>query len=727
MARTPGGWKSINYSIQVAREVGVGNFYNAIRSKNTCKVCAYGMGGQRGGMVNEAGDRLEICKKSIQAQLTDLQPEIPLDLFRKESIQDLQELSPRDLERLGRLNHPLYKARDSFSFSPLGWDEAFSTIIRQFKATPAGRTFFYASGRSSNEAAFVLHLFARLYGTNNVNNCSYYCHQASGVAMQGTLGTGTATVQLEDLKKSDLVFVIGANPSSNHPRFLTELMECRRRGGSVVIINPVREPGLMRFAIPSHIGSMFSGGSSIASLYLQPNIGGDIALIKGIAKSVLMQKGEHTAFINHYTTGYESYREDIRQTSWEEIESKSGVKRPEIEEVAERYCRADSVVFAWAMGLTHHKHGVENVESIVNLAMLRGMVGKPNAGLLPLRGHSNVQGVGSMGVTPQLKEQVFKNLQQKLGIALPTKKGWDTMSSIHAANNGEVDIAFMLGGNLLSSNPDTAYASQALAKIPFKIFISTTMNRGHLAGADGETIILPAATRDEEHQPTTQESMFNYVRLSDGGITRLSNVRSETDIITEIAIGVLDEKMVSFKAFKIHQNIREAIAVCIPGFEQIKAVVKTKEEFSIGGRTLHRPEFNTPDKRGMFKVVSIPVTHDPIQDNGVYFQLMSVRSEGQFNTIIYEEEDVWRNQKERWVVLMNAHDIERLGLRENDKVDIESETGRMNGVSLRTFDIREGNVLGYYPETNILISADVDSRSRTPSFKNTTVKITPSK
>ncbi len=722
MKNAPGGWQSINYSLKVAGEVGVNNFIKSVRSKNTCKVCAYGMGGQRGGMVNEFGEGLEICKKSIQAQLTDIQPGIAEDVFKASSIHQLKQLKARELERLGRLNFPLYKSKHGTHYNAISWDDALSKIIHAFKRTNPDRSFFYASGRSSNEAAFILHLFARLYGTNNVNNCSYYCHQASGVGMSGMLGSGTATVQLEDLDASDLIFVIGANPSSNHPRFLTALMHCRKRGGKVVVINPAKEPGLVRFTIPSSVSSMLSGGTSLASAYLQPNIGGDIALMKGIAKFVLEGHFEDKAFLRDHTNGFENFRKEIEITSWADIELHSGVAMAKIEEVAGWFCEAKKVVFTWAMGITHHRHGVDNVESIVNLALLRGMVGRPHAGLLPLRGHSNVQGVGSMGVSPHLKKNVFDALQEKLGVTLPQSPGWDTMACIRAAHESNVDLAFMLGGNLYASNPDQRYVEKALGNIPFKIFLSTTLNQGHLFGSTGEAIILPVAARDEEKQSTTQESMFNFVRLSDGGIVRLDNVRSETEVITDIAIGVLEEKQLSFQTFKDHANIRTAIAETIPGFEKIRSLGETREEFQIEGRTFHTPVFKTADGRATMKIVPIPLEEGRSSGNN-QFRLMSVRSEGQFNSIVYEEEDAWRGQQERWVVLMNPEDIKSLGLQENDFVSMKSKTGLMQRVKVRSFAIKRGNVLGYYPETNILISTETDKRSLTPSFKNTLVTI----
>jgi len=723
MSKSVGGLSSIKYSLSVANKVGYANFWKSIRSKNTCKTCAYGMGGQSGGMRNEAGTGLEICKKSIQAQLTDIQKGIPVEFYSDNGVEEIKKLKPRELEMLGRLNNPLYKNTGDKHYTVISWEEAYSKIVETLIRTDADDVFFYASGRSSNEAAFVLQLFARLYGTNNVNNCSYYCHQASGVGLNSIIGSGTATLELDDLKQSDLIFVFGANPSSNHPRFLTELMHCRRRGGSVVIVNPMKEPGLVRFAIPSDLRSMIGGGSDIASHYIQPNIGGDIAFIQGMAKCVIGKNAVEHEFINNYTNEYEAHKKHIEGVAWEDIEVSSGVSKETIEDIAELYCKAKNVVFAWSMGITHHLHGVENVESIANLAMLRGMLGKRYAGLLPLRGHSNVQGIGSIGVTPALKEKVFQNLESHLGVKLPETQGMDTMSCIEAANTGDINAAFILGGNLLGANPNRTFAEESLNKIPFKVFMSTTFNESHFNGVDKEVIVLPCIARDEEKQATTQESMFNFVRMSDGGSVRLENARSEVDIICSIAEDIIDKEMVDFGHFKDHSNIRNAIAATIPGLSGLADIDETKREFQIEGRVFHEPLFATPDKKANFKVINLPISNLNGKENS--FNLMSVRSEGQFNTIIYEEHDLFRGQSERWIVLMNFLDIKRINMNENDLVDIVNETGIMKAVKIRSFDIKAGNVMCYFPEANVLISKDVDRRSRTPGFKSTVVQLFP--
>ena len=679
------------------------------------------MGGQKGGMTNEVGKFPEICKKSIQAQLTDIQQAIPRDLFRKNTIKDLQAMRPRDLVRSGRLNTPLFCANNSDRYVPIEWDEALKKVTKSLSNVSPDRTFFYSSGRSSNEAAFLLQLFVRAYGTNNINNCSYYCHQASGVGLNGTIGSGTATIILEDLKKSDMIWVIGANPSSNHPRLMTELLHCRRRGGQVIIVNPLREPGLVRFRVPSDWKSMLLDESDIASTYVQPNIGGDIALLKGISKILVEQKRLDIDFISKHTNGFNEFAEDVNNTLWEDIEKSSGVVRSEIEQLADLYYTADNVVFTWSMGITQHLHGVENVESIVNLALLRGMVGRKEAGLLPLRGHSNVQGLGSMGVTPTLKKQILLNIEELLGIKYPQEQGMDTLSCLRASERGEIDFALLMGGNLYAATPDSNFAESALSNIPFKVFITTTLNESHLFGIKGDTVILPVAARDEEKQATTQESMFNFVRMSDGGPLRLDNVRSEVSIISDIASEILGNDKVDFSAFKEHHYIRNAISKVIPGFEKMENIDRTKEEFQIENRTYHQPEFATPDQKANFISVKIPKLK---ADRG-QFRMSSVRSEGQFNTIVYEEADSFRNVNERWVVMMNEKDMQELNIIGNDKVNLENGTGLMSEVIVKCINISPGNVATFFPESNVLIPAIADERSKTPSFKSSFVTITP--
>jgi molybdopterin-dependent oxidoreductase alpha subunit len=715
-----GGFKKVLYTLNTVRRIGVKQAAKALTAKNACKACGLGMGGQRGGMVNELDEFPSVCNKSIQAQSTDIQGPIPLEVF-KHSLEEFKELTAYEIEHLGRLGTPLYKAKNSHQFKPLDWGEAIQLAINRFKSTSPERSFFYASGRSSNEAAFVLQIMARLYGSNHINNCSFYCHQASGVGLAPTLGTGTATIELADLGKADLIFVLGANPSSNHPRFIHQLKNCRERGGEVVVINPAKEPGLVKFAVPKSPKSLLMGGNEIASAYLQPNIASDLAVFKGIAKSIIDNNQHDLGFIAAHTSGFDAYLEDINHTSWQKIESLTGLSQQEIEQVAQLYAKSEGTVFAWGMGITHHLHGVCNVEAIANLAMLRGMVGKTGAGLLPLRGHSNIQGVGTVGVKPNLARDVVQRIEQKLNVKLPTTEGMDTLACLQAADRGEIENALMLGGNLYAASPDSQWVSKAMDNIGFKLYLTTTLNLGHVHGCEhSESLILPVTARDEEWQPTTQESMFNYVRLSNGGIDRLDNVRPEVDILADIGAGLVPTEHFDFESFKTHHNIREAMSQTIPGMQDIAEIEGENKEFYIRDRIKHAPKFNTPNGRAMFIV-------NPLQEapsaSAHEFTLTSVRSEGQFNSIIYEENDSYRKTPHRNCVLMNKQDMLAKGLKQEDKVTLRSDTGVMPNLSVYEYDIPPGNLMTYYPEANVLVGQNVDARSRTPAFKSTPVKL----
>ncbi|MGV3491729.1 MAG: FdhF/YdeP family oxidoreductase [Devosia sp.] len=708
-----GGPKKLLYTIDTIRRMGVGKAAKALTSHNACKACAYGMGGQRGGMTNELGEFPSVCNKSVQAQSTDIQPAIPDEAFLN-PLSDLQQLTGREMEKLGRLNTPLFKARGADRFEPVGWDFAIAHAAANLKTTEPHRSFFYSSGRSSNEAGFVFQLLARAFGTNNVNNCSYYCHQATSEGLATTIGKGTATVELEDLTGADLIFVIGANPSSNHPRFIHMLKHCRDRGGDVIVINPAKEPGLVKFAVPKSPGSMLAGGTEIASDYLQPRIGTDLWLFKGLMKAILAMGAEDKAFIATHAEGFAALRADLDALSWPQIEAACGIAQAEIERVATVYASRQNVVFAWGMGMTHHLHGTANVEAIANLALIRGMIGKRFAGLLPLRGHSNVQGIGTIGVKPVVSEQVFAAMEQAFGISLSRAKGMDTMAGLEAAERGEIDAAVIMGGNLWAATPDTAFASRAMEAIGFKLFLTTTLNRGHVHGL-GEVLILPVTARDEEWSPTTQESMFNYVRLSDGGINRLSNVRPETVILSDLAQQLLPGSPIPFERFKEHSQVREAIAKIVPGLEQLADIDVAKREFHVRNRVMHAPEFGTKDGKAHFVVTPAPAPAGELT-------LATVRSEGQFNTIIYEEQDSYRQKAGRDAIFLNREDMAAFGVSPGGRVTIASDHGRMEGTAT-AFDLPRGSALAYYPEANVLCGTAVDPRSKTPAFKSVPIRI----
>jgi len=717
-----GGFRAIWYTVKKGREAGgLWKLYRAMRSRNTCKTCALGMGGQKGGMVNEVGSFPEVCKKSLQAMVADMQPGIQPTFWPANSIEQLSQKTPRELEHLGRLIHPIRYRRGQTHYEVITWEDAFRSITDRLRSLDPDQTFWYFSGRSSNEAGFLLQLLARLYGTNNVNNCSYYCHQASGVGLQSSVGSGTATITLEDLEKADLVFVIGGNPASNHPRLMSSLMHVRRRGGRVIVVNPVKETGMVKFRIPSDPISLLKP-TRIASHYVMPHIGGDLALLWGIAKALKQNDQLDQRFLADHCRGHEDYLAAIEALDWYQIEQKSGVPRSEIESIADVYASSERTVFSWTMGITHHAHGVQNVQAIANLAMCRGMIGRPGCGLMPIRGHSNVQGIGSVGVTPKLKQKIFDALQQKHGLQLPTTPGLDTLACMEAADEGQVKAAVCLGGNLFGSNPDARFAAESLSKLKLNVMLSTTMNTGHVCGLAEETIVLPVLARDEEPEPTTQESMFNYVRLSDGGPRRLPGPRSEVEVIATLGKGLLpDHPSIDWEAMSHTETIRQWIAGVVPGYDAIGQIGTTQQEFQIAGRTFHSPTFPTEDGRAVLHLHELPSLAGTAADE---LRLMTVRSEGQFNTVVYEEEDLYRNQKRRDVILMHPDDLQRCGLQHDQPVRVWNETGSMEHIIARGYDlIRPGNALMYYPEANVLVSRERDPQSRTPAFKGVVVKI----
>jgi molybdopterin-dependent oxidoreductase alpha subunit len=714
-----GGWAAIRYTLRMASRVGWWRLWKAMTTRNVCKTCALGMGGQAGGMRNEMGHWPEVCKKSLQAMVADMQKGLRAEFFHRFSIAELQSLTPRELEWCGRLTQPLRAGPGDTHYQPISWDDALDRLAGKLKSCTPDEVFFYASGRSSNEAGFLLQLFARLFGTNYVNNCSYYCHQASGVGLSGAIGTGSATVTLEDVENTELFFLIGGNPASNHPRLMRTFMNIRRKGGKIIVINPVKEIGLVSFSVPSDLWSLLFG-SKIADLYVQPHIGGDIALLTGVAKILLERDRIDRAFIAGATEGFDDFARHVQATGWDEIEHGAGVERAQIEQIAEMYQHANSAVFGWTMGITHHEHGVANVQTIINLALLRGMVGRPRAGLLPIRGHSNVQGMGSVGVTPNLKQAILDNLEKYLEVSLPKTPGLDTMGCMQAAAGGRMRAAMCLGGNLFGSNPDSRFASRALANLEQVAYLSTTLNTTHAWGRAQETLILPVRARDEEPQPTTQESMFNFVRLSEGGRVRLDGPRSEVEIIAAVAGNLLGRQgAVDWHRLADHCSIRKMIAETIPGLSRLGAIDQTRTEFHIDGRILHAPRFATPSGKARFQPHPLPHLHMGADQ----LRLMTVRSEGQFNTVVYEEEDIYRGQERRDVILMNQADIDRLGLQRDQRVSVRSATGVMHHILVRAHDIRAGNALMYFPEANVLVPTAVDAGSKTPAFKSIVVTV----
>lgn len=700
---------------------------------SACLACSWGTGGQKGGFTDETGAVLQRCMKSVEAISSELQPAVPLHFFQRFTVEELQRLSSMEADRLGRLSYPVILREGSLHYERISWSEALEIATVAFQKQPE-RVASYSSGRSSNEAAFLLQLMIRALGSNNLADCSDLCHAPSTTALKQVLGTQTSVVSLESLKQADCVVLIGSNCAYNQPRLMNELIRLRDDGKQVIVINPVMEIGLVKFGSPSFpISSLFTG-SEIASLYLQPIPGSDVALLIGIQKALLAKNRVCYDYLQAYTEGWEAVIEQAQSVSWETIVSTCGVSQAEIEAAAAMIGNVDKVVFAWAMGITQQENGVDNVLSICNTALLTGNVGKAGAGLMPVRGHSNVQGFGSMGVTVHLKQEIQESLEKLLGRPLSRVQGYDTRSLIEAADAGNIDSLLCLGGNLYAANPDTTQAKRALGQVETIIYLATKPNLGHFHGLGRrQTLILPVLNRFENPHKTTVESGNNFVRLNDEGRTHLkqADLMAEVNFLAELAQRLHGNHPIDWQKLQDPKYVRQLIAQTIPGYEKIAQIDEKGEEFTIGGRILTQPKFSTPSGKAILFPTPLPVLTLPSPDDfnipadarGVVLALMTGRSYSQHNTVVYKIGDQYRGMPHRNCILLNARDMERIGVSEHEQVTVKGDAGQMENVEVILGAVRPGAGLMFYPEVNAIVKARVDKRCGTPAFKRVPVCI----
>ena len=707
--------------------------WKILNHRSACLSCSWGTGGQKGGFTNEVGEVLQRCMKSVESISAELQPAIEPDFFERFTIQGLQQLTSMEADRLGRLSYPVILREGSFYYERISWVEALEIAVEAFKKTPE-RVASYSSGRSSNEAAYLLQLMIRALGSNNLADCSDMCHAPSTAALKNVLGTQTSIVSLEDLKQTDCVVLVGSNCSYNQPRLMNELIKLREKGKKVIVINPIMEIGLVKFGSPSFpVKSLFTG-SEISNFYLQPIPGSDVALFTGIQKALIEHNLVQLQYLQAHTEDWEAVIEQAETTSWETITDTCGVSRLEIEAVALEIGCAPKVVFAWAMGITQQGNGVDNVYSICNTALMTGNVGKPGAGVMPVRGHSNVQGFGSMGVTVHLKKEIQQALEILLKRPLSRVQGYDTRSLIEAADEGKVDSLLCLGGNLYAANPDSTQAKRALNQIETIIYIATKPNLGHFHGlAKKNTLILPVLNRFENPHRTTVESGNNFVRLNDVGHTHLkkSDLMSEVSFLAELAYRLHGNDPINWRSLQDVHYVRKLIAQTIPGYEKIATIGETGEEFTIGGRIIHLPKFPTPSGKAMMMVTSIPDLTLPLPEtfgipegtDTIVLALMTGRSYSQHNTVVYEPGDKYRGIPHRNCVLLNRLDAMKIGVAEHDLVTVQGDAGKMEDVEAIYGAVRSGAALMFYPEVNAIFKARIDPKSGTPAYKRVPVCI----
>ena len=727
-----GGLPVIKYWAEHTLSPEGAKLWQTLLHKSACLSCSWGTGGQKGGFTNEEGEKLQRCMKSVEAISAEIQSGISTNFFEQQSIERLKQLTSQEADNLGRWNFPVTLAPGNNHYQKISRSEIYSITETAFKIAPE-RVASYSSGRSSNEAAFLLQLMMRTLDSNNLADCSDLCHAPSTFALKRSFGTRTSMVSLKSLKATDCVVLAGSNASYNHPRLMNELIKLRDRGGKVIVINPVKERGLVKFASPAFITSLLTG-SDIASIYLQPIPGSDVALFTGIQKSLIEGDKIDREFLQAHTEDWSAVISHARSTDWSTITETCGVSQTEIETAANIIAASPKVVFAWAMGITQQQNGVDNVSSIANTALITGNVGRFGTGLMPVRGHSNVQGFGSMGVTVDLKPEIQQALEKLLGRSLSRVPGYDAQALIEAADKGKVDTLICLGGNLYGANPNSEKVKRALGKIKTIIYLATKPNLGHFHGlAKERTIIVPVFNRFENPHKTTVESGNNFVRLNDEGQTHLksSDLISEVEFLTELAHRLHGEYPVNWRKLQDTKYVRELIAQTIPGYEKIAEIDETKEEFTIGGRIFNRPHFSTPSGKAKMFVTTLPRLSLPQPEefgvtnytHGLVLALMTGRGYGQHNTVVYRTEDKYRGISHRNCILMNPLDGESAGLQEHQRVTVKGNASHLDNIEIVYGEVRRGAALMFYPEVNVIFDAPLESRCGTPAFKRVPVLV----
>ncbi len=660
------------------------------------------------------------------------------NFWSKWSVEELSRKSDRWLNSQGRLTHPMVLNPESLHYEPVSWNSAFNIIAEHLSALDnPNEAIFYTSGRTSNEAAFLWQLLARRLGTNNLPDCSNMCHESSGVALGDSIGIGKGTVKLDDFSKADLILVVGQNPGSNHPRMLSALKSAKVAGASVVSINPLLETGMRRFKHPQDFLEVMGQGTTIADMHIPVNVNGDLSLFRGLSKSIISGSGVDYDFVEEYTHGFEEYEHAVAITSWDNIVSTSGVARHDIENLAAAMRSSSSTIVCWAMGLTQHHNSVATIQEIVNSLLLGGHIGRPGAGLCPVRGHSNVQGDRTVGIDHKPSRGFLDALRNTTGINPPISHGHDSVSSVLAMLEGEAKVFLSMGGNFVSAMSDTESTSKAIQKCDLSVQISTKPNRSHLV--TGKTaLILPCLGRTEKdvtpigHQFVSVENSMGIVHSSRGSAKPASkHLMSEPGIVSGIA-SALDNK-IGFSGIEWsdlsdnYDKIRDLIESSIPGFDSYNDRVRESSGFYLPNPPRDSRTFNTDTGKANFRVNSIS-SISPAPDQ---FVMMTIRSHDQYNTTIYGLDDRYRGIKEsRRIVLMCKQDMSTLGIRTGVMVDLTShfEGEQLSAPKWRVveYDIPAGNIATYFPEANCLIPLNsVAEGSNTPTSKSVCVTVSP--
>ncbi|HVI82200.1 MAG TPA: FdhF/YdeP family oxidoreductase [Chthoniobacterales bacterium] len=734
-AREPGFKRGIRDWLKVNKKDGF-----------DCQSCAW---------PNPGEDRhlFELCENGVKALASEAtKKQIGPDFFRQHSIADLGKQTDNWLELQGRLVHPMVKEAGATHYEPIEWEEAFELLARELNGLPTPNSAaFYTSGRTSNEAAFLYQLFARQFGTNNLPDCSNMCHESSGTALKESIGIGKGCVKLEDFEKAEAIFIIGQNPGTNHPRMMTTLEHAKRKGATIVAINPIRETGLMSVVNPNPqeyrnplkfaAKMLFNQGTALADLWLPVRINGDMASMRGIIKETL--EGEERCrgvaldrqFIEQCTIGFEEFAAHVHATSWDQIVEISGLTREQIRKAAEIAMRCKRIICCWAMGLTQHRNAVATIQEVMNFLLLGGNIGRPGTGPCPVRGHSNVQGDRTMGICERMSDTFFDKLSREFQFSPPREHGTDTVATIKKMHEGRIRFFLGMGGNFLSATPDTEYTAKALENCGVTAHVSTKLNRSHLITGK-IALILPCLGRSEidrqqsGDQFVTVEDSMGIINPSRGHAEPASeHLRSEPAIVSGLAKATLGSRTtVDWNALiGDYDRIRDHIEHVVPGFDDFNARIR-KGVFYLPNDARDRRKFN--NREGKAKFIISQLTPHNLRP-GQYL-MTTVRSHDQFNTTIYGLHDRYRGvYNGRRVIFMNADDIKIAGLQQGQLVDLTSyyqdEKRVARHFMVAPIEIARGCTATYFPEANVLASINnTAERSNTPVSKSILISIDPS-
>ncbi len=682
----------------------------------------------------------EYCENGAKALADEATNEaIRADFFQKHSVEELSLLSDYDLNRFGRLTEPMVLRPNAIHYEPISWAAAYELISKELQSLDSpDEAIFYTSGRSSNEAAFLYGTFARALGTNNMPDCSNMCHESSGVALSEVLGIGKGSVKLEDFYHAEVILIAGQNPGTNHPRMLSALEKCKKNGGKIISINPLKEAGLVNFKNPQKVKGWLGNGVALADFHLPVNINQDIALVKLLLKKLKHHDEEEGKtvfdhdFINMYCQGYDTLIEDLDKYDENTLLQLCGIDEVLINQVVELLAKKSKIIVCWAMGLTQHKNGVENIREFVNLLLLKGAIGKPNSGTCPVRGHSNVQGDRSVGIHHFVNPKLNSKIEQHFGFSAPTKKGYDTVESIQAMHQGNAKVFVCLGGNFLMAASDTQYTAEAIQNCHLTVQISTKLNRSHLVTGK-MALILPTLGRSEKDEQNgtdqflTTENSMGKVRWSKGLLKPIKgNVKSEPQIIAQLADNHFKgTHSVPWKKLgSDYTLIREYIDKIAKGFEDTEE--KSKGVGYYLPNNVRNLDFtHLPNGKAQLTINPIPEHHLGSNE----FMLMTIRSHDQFNTTIYGMNDRYRGvYNERRVVFMNPEDMASLHFRKREIVHLisnyDGKQRKAEQFLVVPYAIPKGNLAAYFPETNVLVPHNhFADRSQTPISKSIKVKL----